>query len=534
LLCSGALAALGIPAVAQTPSSSAPAAASSSAESYGAIAADWGDVIKDAVPQEPTPAVLTQKPAQLPATEDFLNHFYFETRTEYTRDQYSFSGQPTTTGVIDAQPTGTVNPAGEPYPPDFQSGANSLYSYASLGTHGLGSDRINTNFAIRYQSDLTNLGPGSPGLTVVNTFGGNHLFEIMSGNVEINGKPSDGWFANSSLKLGRQTVSGQYPVDFDGASFNRHSDNYSVTFFAGRRFSYYSDPGPRAIGGVDLQLHVTPTIDMGYQGLYYRDSSHTISYRQRLTENWLLNSYFRMIDRHPVDFNLGTFWSSANGRTTLDAAFFAKLSDHDYVFDYALPVVDNSTYNTLPRLYLGFLQPYTQGSFDVRRAFTSYLRLGGGITVRRLNNTLDQGPFDTSFEDYHVSAQVNTWGRTETTFEYHERDSDRLPPLTSTEFGDPTYAGETKVQDLSVELGKSFLENKVSLQGGAFFRRINFQDAYDVIENAQDKGWLGSASYRIDSRTRIFFDYSLDTDFFVWRPSIKNGQIFRLGLDWKY
>ena len=39
---------------------------------------------------------------------------------------------------------------------------------------------------------------------------------------------------------------------------------------------------------------------------------------------------------------------------------------------------------------------------------------------------------------------------------------------------------------------------------------------------------------RLDQRTRVYFDYSLDTDYFVWRPSIKNGQVFRLGIDWKY
>ena len=97
-----------------------------------------------------------------------------------------------------------------------------------------------------------------------------------------------------------------------------------------------------------------------------------------------------------------------------------------------------------------------------------------------------------------------------------------------------TAAGETKIQDFSLQVGKSFAEGRLSIRGGGFLRRIQFQDRFFFIDNAQDKGWLGNASVRLDQRTRVYFDYSLDTDFFVWRPSIKNGQVFRLGIDWKY
>lgn len=523
LVCAGVLAAV------------APTASAQTATPDSQVSSDWDSLIKDAIPQQTPSTVLTQKAtAPVSPGDDFLNHFYFDTRTEYTRADYYFSGQPTATGVIDAPLNGSFNPNGIPYPDAFQPSANTMYSYASLGTRGLWSERVNTNFAIRYDSDLTTLLPGSPNQGIVDAFPGAHLFQITSGNVEVNGKASDGWFADSSVKFGRQSISGEFPVDFDGASFTRHRSRYDVTFFAGRRFTYFSDPGPRAIGGMDLSFRLTDKIKVGYESLFYINTNNTFTYQQHITDNLLLNGYFRMVDRHPVDLSVTTFWSPQNGKMTITAAFFAKLSDWDYVYDYALPAADYSSYNTLPRLYLGVLQPYTQGSIDVRRSITSYLRLGGGVTVRRLNDTLDQGPFDTSFQDYRVNAQVNTWGRTETTVEYHERDANRLPSDDVTDFGDPTLTGETKVQDLSVELGRSFAENRFSLQGGGFVRRINYQTTYFTIGNAQDKGWLGSASYRLDSRTRLYMDYSLDTDFFVWRPSIKNGQVFRLGVDWKY
>ena len=528
VVCTGVLAAMSLPASAQTSPSSAPA--------DNAISADWGELVKDAVAQPATDTVLTQKSAApVPPAEDFLNHFYFETRTEYTHYNYYFSGQPTATGVIDTQPDTSFNPTGQPYPPSFQPSANDMYSYASFGTRGLGSDRINTNFAIRYESDLTNLQPGSPSQSLINSFGGSHLFEIMAGNVEINGKPTDGWFANSSVRIGRQSMSdGPFLAEYDGASYTRRGSDYTLTLFAGRRYTYYSDPGPRALGGLDLSVRLTPTINIGYQTLLYTYANNSFTYQQRLNDNWMVNGYFRMVGRHPVDLSASTFWAPTGGKTTLTVAFFAKLTDNDYVYDYSLPAVDNSSYNTLPRLYLGLLQPYTQLSVDASRAITSKFRLAGGVTVRQLLDSLSQGPFDTSFQDYRVSTEFFPWRHISTLVQYHERDADRLNPLSITDFGDPTASGETKVQDLSVEVGHSFVEDRLNLQGGAFFRRIDFQNVYNVINNAQDKGWLGSASYRVDQHTRLHFDYSLDTDFFVWRPSIKNGQVFRLGLDWKY
>jgi hypothetical protein len=527
----GVLAALASSASAQT----TPSPAGSSAASNQDIAADWGELVKDAVPSQTANATPTQKaPSPESPAGDFLNHFYFETRTEYTHGSYSFSGQPTATGVIDVQPGTGVNPNGFPYPAAFQPDTNNFYSYLTTGTRGLGSDRINTNFALRYRQDASALLPGSPGLSVINTFGGSHLFEIVSGYVEINGKPSDGWFANSSVRVGRQTINGPYMAQFDGASYTRNGGRYSLTLYGGRRFTYYSDPGQRGIGGVDFSLRLNDRITVGYHGLFYINGINALSYQQRVGDDWIVNGYYRMVGSHPVDFTASTFWSPSNGKTTIGLSFFQKITNHDYIYDYTLAARDSDPYNALPRLYMGLISPYSQFAIDARHTLNSHLSLGGAIVVRQLDNSQDQGPFDTSFQDYRVNAQIFPWRRIETFVEYHQRNVDRMNASSPAYFGDVSAAGETKVQDLSVEVGRDFFENRVNLRGGAFFRRINFQDSYYVITNAQDKGWLGSASYRLDSRTRMFFDYSLDTDFFVWRPSIKNGQVFRIGLDWKY
>ena len=83
---------------------------------------------------------------------------------------------------------------------------------------------------------------------------------------------------------------------------------------------------------------------------------------------------------------------------------------------------------------------------DARRSFTSYLHLGASVWVRRLNDKSDEGPFDTSFEDYRVNSQIYPWRKLETFLEYHQRNSDRLSPLNATEFDDLSGTGETSVR----------------------------------------------------------------------------------------
>ena len=522
-LCAALLAATALTSAAQTPASDSK------------IGSAWDAVISDAAPQQPPAATVEQKSTYTPPSpENFLNHFYFETRTEYSHYNYSFSGQPTATGVIDEPANGSFNPNGQPYPPAFQPTSNEMYSYIDMGTRGLGSDRVNTNFAVRYRSDITSLTDGSVSLNTLNTFPGAHLFDIMSGNIEINGRPSDGWFANSTVRVGRQTISGQYLAEFDGASYTRNGQRYTLTLFGGRRFTYFSDPAERAMGGLDFSYRLTDGIRVGYEALYYLKGNHSFTYNQRINNSWLVNGYFRMAGRHPVDFSTNVFWTAPDSKTNIGFGFFQKLSDFDYVYDYSEAVIDNDPHNVYPRLYLGLLQPYSQFNFDVRRTVNSQLRVNGGVTFRRLNSLNDQSPFDTSFNDFHVGADILPIRSLLTTVEYRQHDSDRINPLSVTTFGDASASGETKVQEFSAVVGHSFIEDRLNLQGGGFFRRINYQTTYAIINNAQDKGWLGSASFRVDPRTRMYFDYTLDTDFFVWRPAIKNGQVFRVGVDWKY
>jgi hypothetical protein len=227
-------------------------------------------------------------------------------------------------------------------------------------------------------------------------------------------------------------------------------------------------------------------------------------------------------------------YAPSNGHTTLRFGFFQKLTNKDYDYDYTVNARDLDPNNPLVRLYLGPIAQYTQVTLDAHRRLTRSMSAGGSVIVRRLNDFNDQGPYDTSFEDYRASVQYFPFRKIETEFEYHQRNSDRLSPLGATTFDDVTAAGETSVKDITGQISRTFGEGRLYLSGGMYYRRISMQDRFYYLDNLHQSGVLGSIWFKLDQHSRISLDYSLDNDFFLLEPDIKNSQVFRMGLWWKY
>jgi hypothetical protein len=483
----------------------------------------------------PDPVFLPLQAAPKPSDiGDFLNHFFFETRTSYERFQTNFTGNPTYSGVINAPDTGVFNPAGIPSPIAFQPGSNRVESFISMGTRGYGSDRVNTHFSLRYRQDLNKVQIGSPAANVVETFYGNRLYEFLDASVEINSKPTDGALSGTSLQLGRLNVYGAELASFDGASVTLSKPRFDLTLFGGRRFSFFSDPQQRGLAGANLNIKVSPTMSVELETLWYIRGSNKLIVRKRLSDRWLISSYLRAYGGSATDFHVGGVYSSRNGRDSLRFGFFQKLSDKDYTYDYTSDVRDLAAKNPLYRLYLGPIPQYTQINVEGHHQILSNVRAGAAFVVRRLNNHLNEGPYETSFEDYRFNGQYFPFKKIETFFEYHQRNSDRLSPLGVTTLDDLSSTGETSVKDLTGEVRRAFGEGRYNLSGGVYYRRVSMQDQFFYINNLHQSGVLGSAWVRLDQRTRAYFDYSLDNDFYLFRPDLKNSQVFRIGVNWKY
>jgi hypothetical protein len=504
------------------------------ADTQAQMSSAWDQVITTAVPQmAPDPALAQPQSGKTSSPSDFLEHFFFESRSTIERYETYFTGNSTNAGVINTYDQGTFNPAGIPSPTAFQPGATRASEFLDFGTRGYGSDRVDTHFAIRYRQDLTNVAAGSPSVNVVDTFYPARLYEVLDASIEINSKPTDGWFRGDSVELGRLNVYGAELASFDGGSITISKPKWALTLYGGRRFTFFSDPAQRGIGGANLNLKFNPDFTVELETLWYVKGSNKIVARKRLHDRWLISSYLRAYGGSPVDFNASVLYSSRSGRDSLRAGFFQKLTDNDYSFDYTTDARDLASKNPLYRVYLGPINKYTQFNVEAHHQILSNLRAGGSIIVRHLDNNNDQTPFETSFRDFRFNGQYFPWSKIETFFEYHARSSDRLSPLNSTLDG-LTGTGETAVKDLTGEIRRAFGEGRFNVSGGVYYRRVSLQDPFFFEENLHQSGVLGSAWVRLDRRTRVSFDYSLDNDFYLFSPDLKNSQVFRLGVNWKY
>ena len=504
--------------------------------SAASVQESWDSLLQGAIPQaKPDPALNPpQAAAKKSAAGDFANHFFFENRTDYWRYDTGFTGLPTYSGIINAPSTGVFNPNGFPYPPAFQPDANRIQSIMDLGTRGWLSDRVNSHFAVRYRQDLTHVDRGSPAENVIETFGANRRFEFLNASVEINSKPTDGIWAGTSVTLGRQYVYGAELAPIDGAAFTLDRPRFAVTVFGGRRFSFFADPDQRGIGGANITFKLDPNTSVEYEGIWYVRGSNSIVFRRRLTPHWMLSSYFRIYGGSPVDFSTQGLYDSGNGKTGFRVSYFQKLTNKDYFYDFTFASRDLDPRNPLLRLYLGPISQYSQFAIDARRTFSSMFRVGGTVWVRRLNDRKDEGPFDTSFEDYRIHAQVFPVRKMEAFLEYHQRNSDRLSPLNPASFDDLSASGETSVKDLTGEVRRSFGEGRFYVNGGAYYRRVSLQDRFFYLNGLHQSGWLAGAWWKVDQHSRVFFDYNLDNDFFLLRPDLKNSRALHLGVTWKY
>jgi hypothetical protein len=500
------------------------------------IGDSWDQLLQSGVPQAaPDPILLKpQIPFSKGFGDDFLNHLFFETRTDYYRYSTSFTGQPTVTGVIDAPNTGVFNPAGIPYAAAFQPSANRVESFVDFGTRGWLSDRLTSHFAFRYYQDVTHVNSGAPAENITETQPGNRSIQFLTGSLEIDSKPTDGALAGTALTIGRQYVYGAELAALDGASFTLDRPGYEFSLYGGRRFSTFGDPDQRAIGGAGVTFKLDPNTSLELQTLWYIKGSNRAAFHHRFNSKWLMSSAFRVYGGNPVDFSTQGVYSSRGGKTTLRASFFQKLSSHDYTYDYTVSARDLDPNNPLLRLYLGQISPYSQVVIDARRTLLPTLRVGAAVWVRQLNSSSNIGPYDTSFQDYKAHVQYFPWKKIETYFEYHQRNSDRLSPANPTSFDDISQAGETSVKDMTGEIRRSFGEGRFNLSGGVYYRRISLQDRFYIINNLHQSGWLTSAWVKLDQHTRLYADYSLDNDFFLFTPDLSNSRVLRIGVAWKY
>ena len=166
------------------------------------------------------------------------------------------------------------------------------------------------------------------------------------------------------------------------------------------RFPFYSDPQQRGIGGGNFLFRLNDNVSFEYDTLYYIKGTNYSAIARPSGASGCWPPASAPVGGSPTDVTADVLWSPSDGRTSLRVGFASKLTDKDYFYDYTYNERDNDPYNTLQRLNLEALEPYTQFVVDFSRAVDSRLRLGGMVWVRRLLDPHNPGRLTLPFRTF--------------------------------------------------------------------------------------------------------------------------------------
>lgn len=496
--------------------------------------------------------VTSQQPgAELARPPSFSLYFM----SEYRRDEIKYTGKPS----LALQFPSPVPPFFVPdapiffVPSAFEPNDEQFVSYlsATVKDFGIGRFRMDTQVSLRYSADLDGSTEASPFLGIRDNFGGRHIFEPLTFFADLKGLAPEDWSTKLSLRVGRQYMYGATPLRVDGATLSIDHPKFSLDLFGGRRATFYSDPGERAVVGENFLFRAGENTTIRFDFAHYIDNVHTLEVRHLVGESWILNGSLFSIDADPVDLNLGATYMSPGARTRVTMNFLQKLTDNDFIYDQSYRAMSRNPGNQfrfrffpLPptgqlfdaagRLNLGRIDPYTQFYVDAYRNLTSKFGVGGTVWLRKVNSRADEGPFDNSFQELRVNADYYPSSAFEVGTEYRYRHLSREDAEKATLFDDIGREGEKIFHEVYANAAYHLPNSRLTFEGGLFYRRFDTQSRLISLNGMDTIGYSAGVKWRVARDYRVSLEYGFDRELAFLNPDIDNTQSFRIRFEWRF
>jgi hypothetical protein len=474
---------------------------------------------------------------------------------EYRHEETKFTGRLTPT-LVSPSPVPPFFPPDQPIafvPGAFEPNTDQLTSYASIRFKDFGFEklRFSSQASFRYWGDLDGTTEASPFLSQLDAFTGRRVLEPLTAFADARGFVSEENQTKFNLRVGRQYVYGAESVRLDGALLTINHPRFNFDVFGGRRTTFFSDPRERGVVGTNFQFFATPSTTLTYEYLHYVENSHRFQVAHRLNETWALNGNFFLLNTSPIDLNVDAFWMPGDGKTRVIFSFLQKLTSEDFIYDYTYRAQASNPENQIflklfpipptgipldgaGRLNLLEVNPYTQFYVDGYRYLTQKIGVGGSFWLRQVNDSDDAGPFDTSFQELRVNGDWFPSSLFEVGGEYRFRNISRDDPNEATEFPDIRREGETKFHEIYGNSAVHLLDNRLTVEGGVFYRRFNTQSRLVSFKGLDTLGWTAGVRWRINRNYGLLVEYGRDNDFEPLNPDIDYSQAFRVRFDWRF
>jgi len=475
--------------------------------------------------------------------------------SEYRRDEIKYTGKPSLTLQFpNAVPTFSVPDAPINFVPSaFEPNDEQFVGYVSTAVKDIemGRLRLDLQASLRYSADLDGTTAASPFIGIRDSFVGRHIFEPLTAFGDLKGISPDDWANKLSLRVGRQYVYGATPLRVDGATLTIDNPRFSLDLFGGRRVTFYSDPGERAVGGENFVFRASENTTIRYDFAHYIDNVHTLEVRHVRGESWIFNGSLFFINADPVDLNLGATYMSPSAKTRVTMNFLQKLTSNDFIYDQTFRAVARNPENLfqfrffpLPptgqlfdaagRLNLGRINPYTQFYVDAYRNLTSKFGVGGTLWLRKVNSREDEGPFDNSFQEFHVNADYYPSSAFEAGTEYRYRHLSRANPNQEATFDDFHLEGEKTFHEVYANAAYHMFNSRLTVEAGLFYRRFDTQSRLISLNGMDTISYSGGIKWRLARDYKLSLEYGFDRELAFLNPDIDNTQSFRVRFEWRF
>jgi len=474
---------------------------------------------------------------------------------EYRRDEIKYTGQPTNTNVF-------PNPVPPFFPPDqpihfipgaFEPNDEQLTGYVSARVKDFGFERLrfSTQVSFRYWGDLDGTTDASVFGGLRDAFVGRRVLEPLSFYTDASGFLTEDRQVKFNLRVGRQFVYGAESVRMDGATFSINHPRFDLDVFGGRRTTFFSDPRERAVVGHNFLVRATPRTTLRYDFLHYVDNSNRFEVRHSLGESWILEGNFFLLNDSPVDLGLAAHYLPYDGKTRMVFSFLKKLTSDDFIYDYTYRAFARNPENQIRRRFfplpppspplngnrrVNLLQvnPYTQFYFDAYRNLSRAFGAGASVWVRRVDDSDDAGPFDNTFQEVRVNGDWFPSSAFELGGEYRFRNLSRAEAHGATQFPDIRREGETTFHELYGNGAVHLYDNRVTIEGGLFYRRFSTQSRLMSLEGVDSLGFTGGVKWRIARGYKVLVEYGIDNELPFINPDIDYTQSFRVRFEWRF
>src|SRR5262249_51215514 len=132
------------------------------------------------------------------------------------------------------------------------------------------------------------------------------------------------------------------------------------------------------------------------------------------------------------------------------------------------------------------------------------------------------------------SADWFPTSRFEAGAEYRFRNVSRKSPDTEVLFTDINQEGETKFHELYGNAAVHLFDNRLTLEGGVFWRRFDTQSRLISFDGLDTTGFTGAIKWRINRNYRLLLEYGFDNPIPFFNPDIDYTQSFRVRFEWRF